>query len=365
MTQKGAEEQMSSSCLGMECGYCREQCSAYKLVSLESATSRGKARILDSYLKGKLPLKELSRFAYFCTRCGYCGEVCPEGEGVEEYILQLRQELVTQELEPKVVREKAHRLLEEGTPHPKRDRSWEELAEKKDLKSKRAYFPGCNILANQPELAKKSYRLLQDLGVRARPLTDLCCGSALMNTGYLKDWRTMAKENLAMLKREGIRELILSCGGGCLRMFGRDYQRFLGASIPVVHMEKLLVDNIKKLEGRWKRPESKDKIIYHDSCAMGRAVVSHQHSRTLLAQSDLPTLEFDSNREDTLCCGGGGGLSTIWTKEAKLLSLARTQEAGEKGATILVSGCPTCRSRFKAVKKDKTLKVLDIVELLK
>ncbi len=355
---------MSTSCLGMECGYCREHCAAYKLLSLESATSRGKARILDSFLKGKLSLKELSRFAYFCTRCGYCSEACPEGDGVEEYILTLRQELVAKGLEPKAIREKAHKFMKNGTPYPDRDQSWEELAEKKDLKSKVAYFPGCNILANQPQLAGKSYLLLRELGIRAQPVSELCCGSGLMNTGYLEEWRKLAKENLTMLKQKGIKELILSCGGGCLRMFGRDYQRHFGATIKVTHIEEVLAKNLKKLEGRWKRPGKDARVIYHDSCAIGRAVSKHQYPRKLLAQSGLSTLEFEANRENTLCCGGGGGLIAPWAEEAKTLSLARTQEADEKGATILVSGCPTCRSRFKAVKEDKGLKIYDIVELL-
>ena len=357
---------MKSSCLGMECGYCHAHCSAYKLISLESSTARGKARLLDAVLKKKVPLEEVMKVAYFCTRCGYCSTVCPESAGAEEFIIHLRHELMKAGLAPVEFQEKSVKIKRDKNPYPTRDSSWTQEATKKDMRSKIAYFPGCNVQANNPEIARKSYSLLHELDIHARPVSEFCCGSALLNTGYLEDWKEMADDFLTSLKKMGVKQLILSCGGGCLRLFREDFRRYLGKTLPAVHISELLAENLHKLKGKWDPNIRKKRAIYHDSCVMGRIVKTTDQPRRLLEDSGLELVEFNCNREETACCGGGGGLSSLWFEEAKTLSQERVAEAEKKNADYLISECPTCRMRFLAIEgRDTNVKIVDIVELFR
>jgi len=357
---------LRTKCLGMECGYCITQCAAYRLLPLESSTSRGKARLLDALLKKRISLEEIVRVAYFCTRCGYCQEVCVEGEGAEEFIIHLREEIVKKGIEPEDVRKKAEELKREGGPYPERNKDiLLEFATKRDLKSKIAYFPGCNILANKPELAKKTYLLLHEIGIWAKPVTEFCCGSPLLNTGYIEDWKRLAWDFLSYLKKMGIKEMILSCGGGCLRMLRKDYLKYLGWSIPALHITEVLYRHGSVKKGHL-NTEKSERVIYHDSCVMGRTVKIHKEPRALLSLSGFEVAEFERSKEETLCCGGGGGLSTLWQEESKQLSKEKVEEAFKKSAHYLATSCPTCLLRLEDAVKEKgrDLKVVDVVELL-
>jgi len=357
---------MRSHCLGMECGYCKRHCSAYKLLCLESSTARGKARLLDAFQKKKVPLEDMVKVAYFCTRCGYCSEVCPETAGAEEFILRLREEIVKAGLAPQKFSEKAVKIVQDKNPYNTRDASWTTEADRKDMKSKIAYFPGCNVQANKPDISLKTYHLLHELGINAQPVSEFCCGSGLMNTGYLDDWKSLSRDFLLSLKKSGIKQLILSCGGGCLRMFREEYPKYLGRTIPAVHITELLAENLPGLKGKWDPQKTRGRAIYHDSCVMGRVVKSTEAPRELIKASGLKLLEFDCAREETACCGGGGGLSALWFEEAGTLAQERVLEAERKKATYLVAGCPTCRMRFSAVEgRDEKLRIVDVVELLK
>jgi len=77
--------------------------------------------------------------------------------------------------------------------------------------------------------------------------------------------------------------------------------------------------------------------------------------------------EIDS-RENSLCCGGGGGRIWMETKKGERFSDMLVDQAISLGADILVTACPYCLLNFmdSVVTADKgdVLEVKDISEIV-
>jgi len=74
------------------------------------------------------------------------------------------------------------------------------------------------------------------------------------------------------------------------------------------------------------------------------------------------------NREDSLCCGGGGGRLWMETRPEWRFSDLRVREACETGASVLATACPYCISMLEDSRKttgsEEALKVMDLCELI-
>ena len=73
-------------------------------------------------------------------------------------------------------------------------------------------------------------------------------------------------------------------------------------------------------------------------------------------------------REESLCCGMGGGRIWIDTKMAERFSNLRVEEAVSLGVEELVTACPYCITAFEdsrlGLNYEETLQVKDITEIL-
>jgi glycolate oxidase len=120
--------------------------------------------------------------------------------------------------------------------------------------------------------------------------------------------------------------------------------------------------------------ELKKKVIYHDPCEIGRVCGIFEPPRELL--NSLPgveLMEFEKNKKDGLCCGGGGLFEAVDEEQSYVLGEPVVKEAFEKGAEILATGCPTCNTVFNMaknnlIKKNEIkgkLKIYDISEIVR
>jgi Fe-S oxidoreductase len=80
----------------------------------------------------------------------------------------------------------------------------------------------------------------------------------------------------------------------------------------------------------------------------------------------LELVEMYSNREDTLCCGAGGGVLSAFTDIAGRVAEERVRQAADAGAAQLVTSCPSCVVNLKrsVSRAGVDVQVSDIVELL-
>jgi Fe-S oxidoreductase len=75
-----------------------------------------------------------------------------------------------------------------------------------------------------------------------------------------------------------------------------------------------------------------------------------------------------NSRENSLCCGGGGGRIWMETKSGERFSDMLVKQAVELGAEVLVTACPYCIVNFKdsvlAMGGEDVLEIRDISEIV-
>lgn len=74
------------------------------------------------------------------------------------------------------------------------------------------------------------------------------------------------------------------------------------------------------------------------------------------------------SRQDSLCCGGGGGRIWMDTPKEDRFSDLRLQQAREVRAEVLVTACPYCITNFEEsrlnLEDGEGIEVKDITEII-
>jgi Fe-S oxidoreductase len=110
-----------------------------------------------------------------------------------------------------------------------------------------------------------------------------------------------------------------------------------------VHHSQLLLE---LLEAGRLRPQKGlgYRVTYHDPCTLGRYNGVYDEPREVLAHVGCELVEMPRNRDNSFCCGAGGG--RIWMKELKSEDAQRPSEnrideaVGLAGIDYFVVACP-------------------------
>jgi Fe-S oxidoreductase len=232
------------------------------------------------------------------------------------------------------------------------------------------YFPCC-ALAYDPELggiARATARILMGFGTRFGTLgvKESCCGESVRKAGNINLFDTLAKSNTEAFLQSGVEKIIVS-SPHCYTIFNDEHHRF-GADLQVIHLTQYLARLLKEEKITYRKELSKT-VVYHDPCYLGRHSGIYEEPRNVL--NSIPGLqlldEIDS-RENSLCCGGGGGRIWMETKKGERFSDILVAQAIDQGADILATACPYCILNFKdSVRtsgKGDILEIKDISEIV-
>ncbi len=211
------------------------------------------------------------------------------------------------------------------------------------------YFRGCTAREKQTGIEKATERLLEIADVDFHTLADeKCCGSVLLRTGFIDEAKEQIKGNTEILKGERI---ITSCAG-CYKTLKEDYE-----GLDVVHISQLLYDLIK--EGKLSFSKKNLDVTYHDSCHLGRHCNVFDEPREVI-ESVANLIEMENIRENSLCCGAGGGVKSAYPEIAQEMASVRIGQAKETGCETLVTPCPFCKLNLE----NDDIEVLDLTEFL-
>jgi Fe-S oxidoreductase len=91
--------------------------------------------------------------------------------------------------------------------------------------------------------------------------------------------------------------------------------------------------------------------------------------RRVLDQIGADLVEMPRSREQSFCCGAGGGHAFFDDGKGSKINGIRVGEAAATGATMLSTGCPFCLTMLEdglrgVPSEDTTLRVRDFVELV-
>ncbi len=136
----------------------------------------------------------------------------------------------------------------------------------------------------------------------------------------------------------------------------------------MVHVSQYLFELIN--EGRLKLArEYGKKVTYHDPCYLGRHNGIYDEPREVLRKiPGLELIEMTDAREDSLCCGMGGGRIWMETAKGERFSDLRLEQAMGVGAEVLVTSCPYCITQFEdsrlTLNVTENIEVKDVTEII-
>ncbi|MEM5793965.1 MAG: (Fe-S)-binding protein [Candidatus Aenigmatarchaeota archaeon] len=224
------------------------------------------------------------------------------------------------------------------------------------------YYPGCLTKFVAKDLGENYRKILRKIGIDFIELKDLevCCGSPALNAGYRNDAKNLAQKNLKVFKEHSVRKIITSCPA-CFKVFSQDYPKLLDKwDIEVEHTTQTIAKAIK--EGKLKLNKKFNNIItYHDPCHLGRYSKIYEEPREILKFLGFEIVEMEFSRENSFCCGGGGGVVGNYPELAEEIAKERLKQATKTKAKVLVTACPLCYVHLK--KFANGMEVKEISEL--
>ncbi|NJD77836.1 MAG: (Fe-S)-binding protein [Candidatus Methanoperedens sp.] len=313
-----------------------------------------------------------------CTTCGACMEVCPVLIEHVPKIVDMRRNLVEMISRfPGEVVPFFENMEQRSNPWgiiPAERTKWTAEADVKPFeagKTEYLFYVGCfgAFDARNRRVSIANTRILNASGISWGYLgkDEMCCGESLRRMGNEFVFDRMARENVKMFKEKGIKKVITQCPH-CYNVLKNDYRQY-GAELEVIHYTELINDLIKA--GKLKLAGIKDhgKIVFHDSCYMGRYNGIYEAPRKAIvsATGQVPA-EMERSHEKSFCCGAGGG--RMWMEEnmGKRINIARIEQALKKDPKTICVCCPYCMTMFedglKDMKAEDKVQVLDVAEVV-
>ena len=369
----------------INCRFCLPSCPLFEITK-DNVAYGGSGIIQSLYWAVKWgetdreTLVELRDIVYSCTTCRNCELACrllSTGVKLVDAIEKGRQLLIEEMVAPMPDQKAALEFSERyGNPYgmlPVERKDWMKGLNVPIFSkgSEVLFYVGCTAPRDPlvGNMARSIAQLLKRAQVRFGILEDeVCCGCPSLRMGEELLFEDLRQKNLDRFKSLGVRH-ILTLSPHCFDTFVNEYPKEATEGIKIQHYSQFLADLID--QGKLV-PKNKieEKVTYQDSCYLGRRNDIYDVPRKVLnGIPGVKLVEFGRSREDSLCCGGGGG--RMWSDfeaEEERLANIRVREALEVGAEIIATACPFCliniEDGIKSVNVEDSLKVKDLAELI-
>jgi Fe-S oxidoreductase/nitrate reductase gamma subunit len=349
-----------------ECGRCTDHCPAArtgKLLSPKQLTIDlrdhlyGNASALTAKPEGGpdlVPDVIAPEVLWACTTCGACEQECPVLISYVDKIVDLRRHLVQEKGEfPSPLQEAFGSMEVTGSPYGVSSDERLTWAEGLDVPLRSAvddpevlFWVGCAPATDEQakRITRAMARLLDLAGVKWAVLgpEEMCTGDVARRAGNEYLFQAMARQNVEILNGYNTKRIVTACPH-CYNTLAHEYPDF-GGNYEVAHH----ADELARLvaEGRLKpKHRVQARVVYHDSCYLGRYNDIYDSPRALLASiPGVTVVEATEARDRGMCCGAGGGQMFKEEEEGqKRVSVARTQQLLDSGADTISTACPFCK----------------------
>ena len=211
-----------------------------------------------------------------------------------------------------------------------------------------AYFHGCYVNYNYPQLGKDLVKVLNALGVGVQLLEkEKCCGIAMITNGMSRQASAHARHNVAVLRKavvdKGLK--VVTTSSTCSFTIRDEYPNILGVDNADVRDAVMMATRFiyEKLEKGAKlrfKPDFHRKIAYHTPChmeKMGWGVFSEK----LLKM--IPGVEF--TLLDSACCGIAGtyGFKKENYDASQAIGEALFSQIRAVNPDVVACDCETCK----------------------
>ncbi|MFX0168328.1 MAG: (Fe-S)-binding protein [Candidatus Hodarchaeota archaeon] len=345
----------------VDCGECVKFCPVFDQLQREGVTARGKIRNLRQLVKQVYGLigrarggrvidrNKINKFVedlYLCTVCGQCQTVCESRIKSCDLWEAVRADMVKQGFGP-LERQRSwpNNVKTQYNPYGEDHLSrsdWLPPDVKVAESAEIAYFVGCTSSYKMQHLAITTARILNKLDIDfVLPGNDeRCCGSPLIRTGQIQVVKDLVQHNVNVIKEKGAKLVVYSCSG-CFRTSVFDWPRYYGKlPFKVQHITQFLAKALENVKIE-PIPGLEERVAYHDPCHLGRHVGVYDAPRKILELLPGITLvEMIRTRENSRCCGAGGGVKAGIPELALDIATKRIYDAEPTGPRTQIQGAP-------------------------
>ncbi len=337
-----------------------------------------------------------------CVTCGACVNECPVLIHHVDTILNIRRGMMSTGSEqiPEDALNALYSMQQTGNPfgyNPVDREDWirelssklgEDIIADPDEEYDYLYWIGC-VASYDPRIrpvVEHTLRLLKEAGIKVAVLLEEgCCGEPARRMGEEALFVEMMKMNLENISQYKFKKLLVHCPHG-YHVFKNEYKKYINyiknneetkeyadflEKLEVEHHSILLSRLIR--EGKIKpRKTLKLNVTYHDPCYLGRWNGFFEEPRSILKSiPGVKLKEMPRSRENSFCCGGGGGHMFYEIKRGERIARLRAKEAAETLESlggdeprVVAVACPYCNTMFRGESEDFGFEVKDIAELL-
>ena len=352
----------------------------------EAFWNAGKIWIARSILSGDLEFSDEVRDVIMpCITCGQCAAQCENKIPTVDIIESLRAACIESDVPMIEKHELVDRLVKELN-NPYGGKAEERFKWAKDAglgkyinnkSAKVGYYVGCTASYRQIEVATATAKIFEELGIDFTLIEDeVCCGSPFFRIGAVETAQELMRKNLEAFK--DLETVYFSCAG-CYRTITIDYPKWMAEDekLPFKTMHAFELVSKLIIEGKIKfkpNKELKGKVVtYHDPCHTGRHFALDmeqemiENSKNLMFDMrkvnkaidewfEIPRVILRKLEEDvgikfvemyriknnSMCCGAGGGVRAGYPDFSLRTASLRCDEANAVKADILTTECPFC-----------------------
>ncbi|MFO0695720.1 MAG: (Fe-S)-binding protein [Polyangiales bacterium] len=316
-----------------------------------------------------------------CTTCRACEEQCPVMISYVDKIVGMRRDQMMMKAEfPHELQGAFNGIETNGNPwniHSSERAKWSDgldiplMSDKPEAEV--LYWVGCSASYDDrsKKVARSVAKLLKKAGVDFAILgtEETCTGDPARRAGNEYLFQMMAAQNVETLNGYGCdKKTIITACPHCFNTLLNEYPDF-GGKYDVVHHTDFLNGLVAR--GKLKPTKSvKAKVVYHDSCYLGRYNDVYDSPRNILSQiNGVELVEVPYwNKNKGLCCGAGGTQYFMEEQNDNRVNIKRTLQLLDTGASTVASACPFCMTMLtdgiKSQEKEEQIQQLDVAELL-
>ena len=377
-----------------KCGRCQEACPANAVGA--PLSPRDVILSLREFANHALSAKELPKEAeldihgkdigqvfmetlWSCRTCLACVEICPVAVEHVPIIVQMRRNLVEAgEMEPLL--EKTLQTIHKtgnsfGESKRKRANWTKELPfEIKDARTEPVdvlWFVGdyASFDPRNQKVTQSFARLLHKAGVNFGLLfeSELNAGNDVRRVGEEGLYELLASSNIGTIQACEFNSIVTT-DPHSFNTIRNEYPDF-GGKFEIEHYTTMVKGLIEG--GQIKLKKKLDyRVTFHDPCHLGRYNKGYDAPRDVLKLLGCELVEMGRNRDNSFCCGAGGG--RIWIPDpvgTEKPSANRIKEAGAiEGLMVFVVSCPKDLTMFEDALKTSGFEgkfiVRELIELI-
>lgn len=406
-------EQETIKC--MKCGNCQAVCPLYQETKSEGAVARGKIKLTEEVLEGKLEYTQrLAKIFETCLQCKACAVACPCGVEPDKIVLAARAKLAQERGLPsikklifKVLSSPAlfktglavgartqglfFKQREDGQstripisgivlrrviPKLAKTSFLNMVPENNNVPDARmtvAFFSGCTTNFAYPNVGTSIIEIMKQNKINVIvPKAQHCCGLPVLMHGDVATATEMAKSHVDIFSKYQVDAIITVCGT-CGESFQTNYPELLKDDPEYSEKAQMLAKKTYDFAQFLVDVAVLDKsklgpidatVTYHVPCHIGRSMKAAQQQLEII--KSIPGIKFKPLKDPDRCCGGAGSFSLTHYDLSYDILKHKLDDIKSTGADYVITGCGSCRMQLNdGISQEKMpQKVLHSAELL-